>query len=405
MDGLVTVFRKAMQLGLFSVLALAACDPGAGPREIEKTRILQPIDPIGISSSRDSAPAMDRSPQGSGAIGRSTESMSVPVSPVHYALPSGWVELPTSSMRVANFTLSSDGRVECYLTLLAGEAGGLAANVNRWRGQMGLAPLTSDEVSRMETFNLLGHRAVQMDLTGTWSGMGGGTSESGWRMLGLLAVNPGGSSFLKMVGPAGAVAAEKNHFLELAASMHDGSGHAHAETPAASAPVSDPVRSEAADGQGGEVPAPPRSVSSGMSWKVPGGWAVAPERSFRNANYFAGSEDVEAYMTVLPGDAGGPLANVNRWRAQMGQSPLTLADFDQLEHVPMLGGSGVLVEIEGSFQSMSGNVLADAVMIGALGQVPGRSVFVKMIGPSELVLDQRQSFLEFCKSLEIVSDG
>jgi hypothetical protein len=142
-----------------------------------------------------------------------------------------------------------------------------------------------------------------------------------------------------------------------------------------------------------------------MSWKVPGGWAVAPERSFRNANYFAGSEDVEAYMTVLPGDAGGPLANVNRWRAQMGQSPLTLADFDQLEHVPMLGGSGVLVEIEGSFQSMSGNVLADAVMIGALGQVPGRSVFVKMIGPSELVLDQRQSFLEFCKSLEIVSDG
>jgi hypothetical protein len=43
------------------------------------------------------------------------------------------------------------------------------------------------------------------------------------------------------------------------------------------------------------------------------------------------------------------------------------------------------------------------MMIGGLGQVPGRSVFVKMIGPAELVLEQRGAFLEFCHSLEIVS--
>jgi len=43
------------------------------------------------------------------------------------------------------------------------------------------------------------------------------------------------------------------------------------------------------------------------------------------------------------------------------------------------------------------------MMIGALGQIPGRSVFVKMIGPAQLVLAQRGAFLEFCNSLEIVS--
>lgn len=405
MGELVIVSRKTIQLSLFSVLALAACDSGSGPRTIEKTRIVQPKDLAGIDRAGGREPAMGRGFQEPRELAKNTGNVS-PSSPrVHFTLPDGWLELPASSMRIANFTLSSDERVECYLTLLGGEAGGLTANVNRWRGQMGLAPLAPDEVASMETFNLLGRRAAQLDLVGTWSGMGGGASEAGWRMLGLLAVSAGGSSFLKMVGPEKVVAAEKDHFLELAASMHDGSGHAHGDTPTASAPAPEPVRSEAADGQGGEVPAPPRSVSSGLAWRSPEDWVVAPERAFRNANYFAGSEDVEAYVTVLPGDAGGTIANVNRWRAQMGQPPLTPTDFDDLARVSMLGGSGILIEIAGSFQSMSGSVLDDALMIGALIQIPGRSVFVKMIGPSELVVQQRQPFLEFCESLDVVSDG
>jgi hypothetical protein len=237
--------------------------------------------------------------------------------------------------------------------------------------------------------------------------MSGGSAESDWRMLGLLAVSPAGSSFLKMIGPDELVAAERERFLAVARSMHGGAGHDHGEAPmAAGSPAGVPSSggmAGVADGLGGTVPAPPRSVASGISWEAPDSWKAAPDRPFRAANYHAGSEDVEAYVTVLPGDAGGPLANVNRWRGQMGQAPLSDTEFSLLPSVPMLGGDGLLVEIEGTFQSMSGAVTSDAMMIGALGQVADRSIFVKMIGPADLVLEQRGAFLEFCSSLETVS--
>lgn len=395
-------------------LALTACGPADGPREIRKTRIVQPIDAAAVAQARTRTPGSGMG-SGMGNFAAPPTSQGAPASSsgasqVHYELPEGWVELPNSSMRAANFTLEADKQVECYLTLLPGTAGGMGANVNRWRKQMGLPDLSADEISSMETLDFMGGRAAWMDVVGTWSGMSGGSGESGWRMLGLLLVTPGGSSFLKMVGPDELVASEREHFLELAATMHSGAGHSHGEAPTAGATSTPSGMSGLGSGltgmgsgKPGDPPPPPRSVAAGMSWQAPAAWAEAPERQFRNANYFAGSEDVEAYVTVLPGDAGGPLANVNRWRSQMGQPPLSMGGFDLLERVPMLGSSGVLVEIKGSFQSMSGDVTSDAMMIGALGQIPGRSIFVKMIGPAEQVLAQRGAFLEFCNSLEIVS--
>ena len=40
---------------------------------------------------------------------------------------------------------------------------------------------------------------------------------------------------------------------------------------------------------------------------------------------------------------------------------------------------------------------------GRAGAGPGRSVFVKMIGPRSKVLQQRDAFIEFCRSLEVSS--
>ncbi len=396
---------------LLAALALAACGPADGPREIRKTRIVEPVD---VPSARASTahpggvpgmggPGMGGGVPGMPASGGSGGGFGAPASggsDVHYTLPEGWVEKPTSSMRAANFTLAADPRVECYLSLLPGEAGGLTDNVNRWRKQMGLPPLSDQEVADLPRVDFLGGRAAALDVTGTWGGMSGSEAEAGWRMLGLLVCESSGSKFLKMVGPDATVAAERARFGELAASMHSGAGHSHGDggaTADAAFPADVPGM-----GSGGVAP-PPRSVSQGIGWQAPAGWTAAPEAMFRNANYFAGSQEVEAFVTILPGDAGGPLANVNRWRDQMGQSPLTSAGFELLERVPMLGSTGVLVEIEGTYRSMSGVTTSDAMMLGALGQAPGRSVFVKMIGPRALVLRQREAFLEFCRSLEVES--
>jgi len=57
-------------------------------------------------------------------------------------------------MRFATFLApGSSGLVEVAVTRLAGRGGGELANVNRWRDQMGLAPISADELSGLRRFD------------------------------------------------------------------------------------------------------------------------------------------------------------------------------------------------------------------------------------------------------------
>lgn len=68
-----------------------------------------------------------------------------------WTLPKGWVEQPASSMRVASFLATGPRghQVDVSVVSLAGQAGGLLDNVNRWRGQINLPPLTQGELPAM----------------------------------------------------------------------------------------------------------------------------------------------------------------------------------------------------------------------------------------------------------------
>lgn len=133
--------------------------------------------------------------------------------------PQGWSELAPTSMRVANFRVGGDERAECYLTLLAGDGGGLAANVNRWRTQMSQPPLPASEIAKMPTRPMLGGEAVLVDFGGSFAGMGGGAKLEDARLVGLLLIGPQGAAFLKMTGPASTVGGQLEPFLALAASL------------------------------------------------------------------------------------------------------------------------------------------------------------------------------------------
>ncbi len=137
---------------------------------------------------------------------------------LRWSTPAGWSELPTSALRVANFRVGDDERAECYLTLLGGDGGGLAANVNRWRAQMGLGALSADEVAKLPRRTLLGADATLVDLRGSFSGMGGAAIDDA-RLVGLLAIGAQGAAFLKMTGPSSALENELDSFLALAASL------------------------------------------------------------------------------------------------------------------------------------------------------------------------------------------
>jgi hypothetical protein len=63
------------------------------------------------------------------------------------ALPEGWSVGPENPMRKGSFIVAGpDGsKAELAVTVFPGNVGGLTANVNRWRGQIGLPP--ADEAS------------------------------------------------------------------------------------------------------------------------------------------------------------------------------------------------------------------------------------------------------------------
>src|SRR5207248_4586296 len=64
-------------------------------------------------------------------------------------------------------------------------------------------------------------------------------------------------------------------------------------------------------------------ISRSVAWTLPEGWTQSVANSPRTASLKpAVAGHVEVSLTVLPGAAGGDLANVNRWRRQLGLSAI-----------------------------------------------------------------------------------
>lgn len=70
----------------------------------------------------------------------------------HWISPLGWQPGRASTMRIASFSVPVAGALgDCSLIALSGDGGGMAANVNRWRAQIGLGPQQPEEVAAAAT--------------------------------------------------------------------------------------------------------------------------------------------------------------------------------------------------------------------------------------------------------------
>jgi hypothetical protein len=133
--------------------------------------------------------------------------------------PAGWTEQPPQgSMRLANLTFGPDGSGECYFGVLGGAGGGLLANVNRWRGQMGLEPVDEAAVDALPERTFFRRAAKFIDVEGTFTSMGG-APKPGYRMLGLIHSGPQFTLYAKLTGPTELVAGEVEAFEQFAASL------------------------------------------------------------------------------------------------------------------------------------------------------------------------------------------
>ena len=364
---------------LLAVSLFGACDqapesmrPIAGPQTIERfgrdrPRAVGTQDRFFIRE-RSGEPAPDGSP-GPGLV---------------YDVPPGWVERPARSMRQIDFQVGGTPDAECYLAVLPGGAGGLAANVNRWYKQMGLPELSAADVAKLRKAPFLGFDATLVDIEGTFTG--GLEAKEDWRLCGLLWFHEQAGIFLKMTGPKKVLAGEFESFLKLAREMR----LPDMDRPTTQGKTGEPSKSPT----GRPRPTTPEGGSNGLAWEVPEGWRPGPNRPMRAANFIVGEVDpIECYVTFLGPGAGMELPNVNRWRSQLNQEPLTSIDGET--RIPMLGQDALFVEITGSQGESEG------MMLAAMCTLPDRSVFVKMLGSRETVEPHKDAFLSFCKSLRL----
>ena len=134
-----------------------------------------------------------------------------------FELPQGWKENPRpDKQRIFEFQAEEGGKSALVtFTIMGGEGGGLAANIDRWRTQAGLETLGEQAVSRS---------ATPMKFVGTegWLTEAIGPERA---IIGVIALSPQFSMFLKMDGPPSVVASQRGAFQRLAQSFQMKSRH------------------------------------------------------------------------------------------------------------------------------------------------------------------------------------
>ena len=134
--------------------------------------------------------------------------------------PEGWTEKPASAMRLASFvSAEKDGETaDISVVTLGGPAGGALANVNRWRGQIGLAAVDEAGLATMLTDTQIDEKPARIiDMAGTEPPEG--KTKPQRTIVGMVEV-AGQTWFFKMSGEDSVVAAEKPAFLAFLNSAH-----------------------------------------------------------------------------------------------------------------------------------------------------------------------------------------
>lgn len=368
---------------------LAGCseqDPAlSAPREVTSTQ--RPIAWGADDKTRLMLP--DMSMRGSGGSAGST---SVPA--YQAPTPAGWTELPPnpSTFRHMLWQVGGSPETECYLTVAVG--GGRDANLNRWvSGQFGQAALTHEQIEALPVHSLMGKPAKFVELQGTFQGRSG--PKEGHAMLGLISAEGDRVDTLKLTGPAAIVLREKESFLRVAAAIEPKAAPAPGAEPAPKPAEPQQMPQDAAHATAVPPAAPQPGFNEFAASVVPAGWQAQQGTGMRLLRYQAG-EKTEAYLGRIGGDLA---ALLDVWRGEMGLQAMTEAERAALPKAPMLGSDAVLLELQGEWRGMSGELKDAAMLVAAQKQGTG-VVFAKMVGPAATVSAQKASFLAFCAGLE-----
>jgi hypothetical protein len=401
-DGIVRLKNCAKSARRFLILPLLFLAAGC---QRDQVKVYHVADDQSQPQQQTSAPQPAGSPGTSLPPGHpDISSMPAPAAPaadqsaspqLTWTTPGGWKEVPPSEMRVASFKVAGANGKQADVSIvpLPGMAGTDAANVNRWRGQVGLPAVTDDEVQKSaENVEAGGQPAQLYDITGQ-NPAGGGTS----RILGVIQHRGDATWFFKMTGDADLVEQQKSTFVEFlkslkfpAATPTGTAGGMPATLPPGHPAIGDMTTSVTASA--------PVSHEGQPSWQVPAGWQEVSAGQFLIAKFMlTGDGGVTAAVNVSmsAGDGGGLAANVNRWRGQLGLAPLSADDLNKsLTTVASTSGAAWLVDMSGT-DARTGQ---PARLVGIVVSQSDRTWFYKLMGDAKVVAGQKDTFTQFVQS-------
>lgn len=130
---------------------------------------------------------------------------------IKWKTPEGWTEAPPSSMRYASFSAPAEegGKIDISIVTFPGDGGSDADNINRWRGQIGLAPIDASAVpSQVAALKTADTTFSTTDISGDKT-----------RTIAAWTHRGGRVWFFKATGPSGAIEKEKPNFVKFVQSV------------------------------------------------------------------------------------------------------------------------------------------------------------------------------------------
>jgi hypothetical protein len=301
---------------------------------------------------------------------------------VHYKTPAGWTDLGAGGMRAARFSVPSKSGNEIDVSIIAlpGISAGKADIVNLWREQVRLPQVTDQELVNMtETVEIGGKQGELFDMV---SGEPLINETHKARILVAMVKDGDTSWFMKMTGEEESVRARKPEFVEFLKSLaFDYTAH---EAPA-----------QFSANRGGDKTA--RGPKPG--WQVPAHWKEVEPTEMLLAKFVVtgkANEKAEVTVSVFPGDVGGPHANINRWRRQLGLPELDEQGTKKLAQ-PLDAGKPDAMLID-----MSGDTTR---LIGAIVPEGSRTWFYKLMGSPGVAEAEKAVLVRFIQSAKHTNGG
>ena len=311
-----------------------------------------------------------------------------------WMLPAAWKEEKAGGMRAARFSAPSTNGADLDISIIPirGFGGSLADIINIWRQQMQLEPISgeADAAKFAEKVKIGPNEGELFDMTSSVNLVDG---QKGRTLVAVLRKD-GTTWFVKMTGDAPGVEGQRTAFLGFVKSVN-----VHNIVP--------PQMDVASAGGGREAHGPGDGHDHGRGdeaspgrpeWQVPAGWVEQPRPQMLNAKFVVAGEGgakADINVSVLEGDGGGLLANINRWRQQqLGLGAWMDPDVQNATRIDAVSGKAVLVDFSGT----DVRTRRPARLIGAIVPVSGQTWFYKLMGDESVVEQEKDSFIKFVSS-------